>query len=153
MHIVKLKRWGQMLRIIGNSWKKNSVNNSHINRGKVLFPSGRLKAWSFQMHYVSCSWWGHKEVELMLWIVMKSRKQPKYSEMKHLWRQVHIRRAFFCYLLLLTLFRWFVKVCGEISKFFLQTDRWQTDWQTKRLLNPDPASRMRTRGKNHERLS
>ena len=42
-YIVKLERWGQMLRIIGNSWKKNSRNNSHnmsvkyINRGKVKY--------------------------------------------------------------------------------------------------------------------
>ena len=42
VHIVKLKRWGQMLRIIGNSWKKTAetramMSMKYINREKILF--------------------------------------------------------------------------------------------------------------------
>ena len=47
--IVKLKRWGQMLRIIGDSCKKTAetiamMSVKYINREKTLFPSGHLEA-------------------------------------------------------------------------------------------------------------
>ena len=46
-----LERWSQMLRIIGNSWKKTAetiatmpVKNTYIDREKTLFPSSHLEA-------------------------------------------------------------------------------------------------------------
>ena len=45
-YIVKLERWGQMLR---NSWKKTAetiamMSVKYIDREKALFPSGHLEA-------------------------------------------------------------------------------------------------------------
>ena len=47
VHIVKLTRWGQMLRIIGNSWGGKTIVTTSVkytNREKILFPSGHLEA-------------------------------------------------------------------------------------------------------------
>ena len=103
---------------------KNSLNNSHdvCEVHKSWENTGHLKAWSFQMHYVSCSWWDSEVTKRWSQGLWNLIAEIQWNEAP--WLQSGTQLFAIVWLPFDGLWRW------RDFNLFWQTDNRLTDWRT-----------------------